>query len=155
MRRREFLRRAVGAAGVHLTEASLPATAARRILGDPRRMAVLVLLLVPIFVFGPAVAAQVADQAAAAGTSLPDVLGGKKAYSPAFYSSGIFIVSILIGLGAGLITGCIGAGGGFILSPVDNVRSDDARARANVQSLIETWRECREYPSTVGSRPVA
>ena len=42
---------------------------------------------------------------------------GKKAYSPAFYSTGIFIVSILIGVGAGLITGCIGAGGGFIIAP--------------------------------------
>jgi uncharacterized protein len=48
---------------------------------------------------------------------LPHVLGGKKAYSPAFYSTGIFIVSILIGVGAGLITGCIGAGGGFVIAP--------------------------------------
>jgi hypothetical protein len=53
----------------------------------------------------------------ALGTSLPELLGGKKAYSPAFYSTGIFIVSILIGMGAGLITGCIGAGGGFIIAP--------------------------------------
>ncbi|MBW2582238.1 MAG: sulfite exporter TauE/SafE family protein, partial [Deltaproteobacteria bacterium] len=29
----------------------------------------------------------------------------------------VFIVSILIGMGAGLITGCIGAGGGFIIAP--------------------------------------
>ena len=43
--------------------------------------------------------------------------GGKKAYSPAYYSTGIFIASILIGLCAGLITGCIGAGGGFIIAP--------------------------------------
>jgi uncharacterized membrane protein YfcA len=48
---------------------------------------------------------------------MPDVLGGKKAYSPAFYTTGIFIASILIGLCAGLITGCIGAGGGFIIAP--------------------------------------
>jgi uncharacterized membrane protein YfcA len=89
----------------------------RRILGDPWRIAVLAALLIPIFVFGPAVAAQVMDQAAAAGETLPDVLGGKKAYSPAFYSTGIFIASILIGLCAGLITGCIGAGGGFIIAP--------------------------------------
>jgi uncharacterized membrane protein YfcA len=89
----------------------------RRILGDPWRIAVLAALLIPIFVFGPAVAAQVMDQAAAAGQTLPDVLGGKKAYSPAFYSTGIFIASILIGLCAGLITGCIGAGGGFIIAP--------------------------------------
>jgi uncharacterized membrane protein YfcA len=89
----------------------------RRILGDPKRFAVLILLLIPIFVFGPAVAAQVMDQTAAAGSSLPDILGGKKAYSPAFYSTGIFVASIFIGLCAGLITGCIGAGGGFIIAP--------------------------------------
>jgi len=89
----------------------------RRILGDPKRVLLLLLLLLPIFVFGPAVAAQVAEHAAGAGDSLPDVLGGKKAYSPAFYSTSIFIASILIGLCAGLITGCIGAGGGFIIAP--------------------------------------
>jgi len=89
----------------------------RRILGDPKRFAVLALLLIPIFVFGPAVAAQIMDHGAAHGDILPDVLGGKKAYSPAFYSTGIFVASILIGLCAGLITGCIGAGGGFIIAP--------------------------------------
>jgi len=88
-----------------------------RIVNDPKRLLVLVLLVVPIFVFGPVVAAQMIDQAAAAGDLLPDILGGKKAYSPAFYSTGIFVVSILIGLCAGLITGCIGAGGGFIIAP--------------------------------------
>jgi len=88
-----------------------------RILGDPKRIAILALLLIPIFVFGPGVAAQVLDHAAAAGDTLPDVLGGKKAYSPAYYSTGIFVASILIGLCAGLITGCIGAGGGFIIAP--------------------------------------
>jgi len=88
-----------------------------RIMGDPRRLLVLVLLAVPIFVFGPWAAAQVIDHAAAAGDVLPDILGGKKAYSPAYYSTGIFIASILIGLCAGLITGCIGAGGGFIIAP--------------------------------------
>jgi uncharacterized membrane protein YfcA len=46
-----------------------------------------------------------------------DLLGGKHAYAPAFYSNSIFLVSILIGLAAGLITGCIGAGGGFIITP--------------------------------------
>ena len=51
------------------------------------------------------------------GGALPNLIGGKKAYSPAFYGTGIFIVSILIGMGAGLITGCIGAGGGFIIAP--------------------------------------
>ncbi len=46
-----------------------------------------------------------------------DLLGGKTAYAPAFYSTNIFLVSIAIGLCAGLITGCIGAGGGFIITP--------------------------------------
>jgi len=46
-----------------------------------------------------------------------DMLGGKSAYAPAFYSTKIFIVSIFVGVAAGLITGCIGAGGGFIITP--------------------------------------
>jgi hypothetical protein len=29
--------------------------------------------------------------------------------------------------------------GGFILSPVDNVRGDDARVRENVAALIDEW----------------
>ncbi len=46
-----------------------------------------------------------------------DMLGGKTAYAPAFYTNTIFLVSIAVGLAAGLITGCIGAGGGFIITP--------------------------------------
>jgi hypothetical protein len=80
------------------------------ILRDKRRMVILGLLMVPIVLGGIAFADQISE-------SLPDVLGGKKAYSPAFYSTGIFIASILIGLIAGLITGCIGAGGGFVIAP--------------------------------------
>ncbi len=82
----------------------------RNILGDKKRLAILGLLTLPVLLGGIAFADQI-------GGALPDVLGGKKAYSPAFYSTGIFIVSILIGLGAGLITGCIGAGGGFVIAP--------------------------------------
>ena len=80
------------------------------ILSDKRRLLILGLLTIPIILGGIAFADQV-------GGALPKLLGGKKAYSPAFYSTGIFVVSILIGLGAGLITGCIGAGGGFIIAP--------------------------------------
>jgi uncharacterized protein len=80
------------------------------ILGSRKRVLLLLLLLVPVILGGFVFADQ-------AGSAIPDILGGKKAYSPAFYSTGIFIVSILIGLGAGLITGCIGAGGGFIIAP--------------------------------------
>ncbi len=37
-------------------------------------------------------------------------------------------------------------GGGFILSPVTNVRADTEHAWKNVKTLIETWRTLREYP---------
>ncbi len=47
----------------------------------------------------------------------PEILGGKAAYAPAFYTGTIFLASIAVGLAAGLITGCIGAGGGFIITP--------------------------------------
>uniref|UniRef100_I2Q3G5 Probable membrane transporter protein n=1 Tax=Desulfovibrio sp. U5L TaxID=596152 RepID=I2Q3G5_9BACT len=46
-----------------------------------------------------------------------DYIGGKHAYAPAFYTSTIFLVSVAVGMAAGLITGCIGAGGGFIITP--------------------------------------
>ncbi len=80
------------------------------ILRDRKRVLMLCLLLLPILLGGIVFADQISD-------SLPNLLGGKKAYSPAFYSTGIFIASILIGICAGLITGCIGAGGGFIIAP--------------------------------------
>ena len=80
------------------------------ILGSRKRLLVLGLFLIPVILGGIAFA----DQLAA---GMPDVLGGKKAYSPSFFTTGIFLASILIGLGAGLITGCIGAGGGFIIAP--------------------------------------
>ena len=82
----------------------------KTILGDRKRMIILVLMTIPVLLGGIAFAEQIRG-------ALPDVLGGKEAYSPAFYSSSIFVISILIGLGAGLITGCIGAGGGFIIAP--------------------------------------
>lgn len=80
------------------------------ILRDKRRLIVLGLLTIPIFLGGIAFADQISEV-------MPEILGGKKAYSPAFYTNSIFLVSIFIGLGAGLITGCIGAGGGFIIAP--------------------------------------
>lgn len=46
-----------------------------------------------------------------------EMLGSKSAYAPAFYTNTIFFASIAVGLAAGLITGCIGAGGGFIITP--------------------------------------
>lgn len=76
------------------------------ILKDKRKLCILGIMLLPIILGSIAFA-----------TDLPTVLGGKKAYAPAFYTPFIFLVSILIGLCAGLITGCIGAGGGFIITP--------------------------------------
>ncbi len=85
-------------------------TMSDRILGDRRRLFILGLLLVPIILGGVAYAQDLVG-------TLPDILGGKMAYSPAFYTPTIFFASIGVGLGAGLITGCIGAGGGFIIAP--------------------------------------
>src|SRR3990172_1235580 len=73
------------------------------IIHNRKKMWVLLLLLLPIVIVSLADAG--------------NMLGGKTAYSPAFYSTTIFAVSIAIGLAAGLITGCIGAGGGVIITP--------------------------------------
>ncbi|UCG80199.1 MAG: sulfite exporter TauE/SafE family protein [Desulfobacterales bacterium] len=84
------------------------------ILRDRKRLALLGLLIVPIIIVGVAFASEFVEPI---GKVMPEVLGGHKAYSPAFYNTFIFIVSIAIGMGAGLITGCIGAGGGFVIAP--------------------------------------
>jgi uncharacterized membrane protein YfcA len=84
------------------------------ILRDRKRLALLGLLIVPIIIVGVAFASEFVEPL---GKVMPEVLGGHKAYSPAFYNTFIFIVSIAIGMGAGLITGCIGAGGGFVIAP--------------------------------------
>lgn len=80
------------------------------ILHDRKRVAILCLLIIPILVGGIAFADDVSGK-------LPAMLGGKTAYAPAFYTPTIFFASIGVGLVAGLITGCIGAGGGFIIAP--------------------------------------
>ncbi len=73
------------------------------IIKNRKKLIMLLLLLMPIAVVSLLEAAP--------------LLGGKEAYAPAFYSTHIFLVSVAIGLAAGLITGCIGAGGGFIITP--------------------------------------
>src|SRR5512135_421722 len=73
------------------------------IVKNKKKLWVLLLMLLPILLVSVAGAA--------------DMLGAKTAYAPAHYSTNIFLVSIAIGLCAGLITGCIGAGGGFIITP--------------------------------------
>ena len=76
------------------------------ILKSRKRLLIVGLMVVPVLLVSIAFA-----------VDLPAILGGNKAYSPAFYNPTIFVVSIFIGLCAGLITGCIGAGGGFIITP--------------------------------------
>ncbi len=83
---------------------------ANTILTSRKRLMVLGLLLLPILIGGIVFADNIAAE-------LPKYLGGKTAYSPSFFTTGIFVSSIFIGLCAGLITGCIGAGGGFIIAP--------------------------------------
>ena len=73
------------------------------ILKSRKKLLLLLLLALPCVIFSFAFAS--------------DFLGSKTAYAPAFYTNTIFLVSIAVGLAAGLITGCIGAGGGFIITP--------------------------------------
>ena len=40
----------------------------------------------------------------------------------------------------------LGPGGGFILSPVDNVTADNERVWDNVSALLDEWHACRAYP---------
>jgi uncharacterized membrane protein YfcA len=82
----------------------------QRILRDRRRLVVLALLLVPVVIGSIAFAAELED-------ALPKLLGSKQAYGPAHYTTTIFLASAGVGVVAGLITGCIGAGGGFIIAP--------------------------------------
>jgi uncharacterized membrane protein YfcA len=73
------------------------------IIQSRKKLAILALMVVPILLINFAFAS--------------DMIGSKTAYAPAFYTTTIFVVSIFVGLAAGLITGCIGAGGGFIITP--------------------------------------
>lgn len=47
----------------------------------------------------------------------PLALGSGSAYGPSYYSGSFFAAATGIGIIAGLITGCIGAGGGFVTTP--------------------------------------
>jgi len=42
--------------------------------------------------------------------------------------------------------GQLAPGGGFILSPVDNITADSESVWQNVRALIDEWRACRRYP---------
>jgi uncharacterized membrane protein YfcA len=93
----EFLKQASAAHAKWDIEMSLS------IVRSKKKLAILALMVLPILLINFAFAA--------------DMIGGKTAYAPAFYTTTIFVVSIFVGLAAGLITGCIGAGGGFIITP--------------------------------------
>jgi len=80
------------------------------ILGSKKRLLILGLLLIPVFLGGICFAEEMQS-------ALPKFIGSKSAYGPSHYTDLIFFASILVGLCAGLITGCIGAGGGFIIAP--------------------------------------
>jgi len=73
------------------------------IIKNRKKLLILAVLALPILGFSLVEAA--------------DVIGGKTAYMPSYYNTTIFLASIGVGLAAGLITGCIGAGGGFIITP--------------------------------------
>ena len=75
------------------------------ILRNKKRLLILIILLLPIL------------SVSILNAGAPDILGGKTAYAPAHYTNTILIVSVAVGMAAGLITGCIGAGGGFIIAP--------------------------------------
>lgn len=76
---------------------------ADNIFRNKKRLLLLLVLLSPILVTSLLGAA--------------DILGGKRAYAPAHYTPIVFWASTVVGFAAGLITGCIGAGGGFIIAP--------------------------------------
>lgn len=81
-----------------------------RILKSRKRLMILGALLGFVVIVGTAFADEI-------GNTVPSIVGGKEPYSPAFYTTKIFLISIGVGVGAGMITGCIGAGGGFIITP--------------------------------------
>ncbi len=74
-----------------------------------KRRKLLFVMMIPLMLFAGLELANAAE--------LPQIIGGKEAYAPSFATVQMFTVSILIGVVAGLLTGCIGAGGGFILTP--------------------------------------
>jgi uncharacterized membrane protein YfcA len=94
----EFLKASV------IAEAEWDIEASTSIMRSRRKILFLLLLCAPILSLATVHAA-------------PLVLGSGEAYGPSYYSGTLFLASIAIGMVAGLITGCIGAGGGFVITP--------------------------------------
>lgn len=76
------------------------------IVRNRKHLFILAIMLLPLII--PAIG-QAAD--------LPGFIGGKNAYGPSHFTPVMFYGSMVVGVCAGLITGCIGAGGGFIITP--------------------------------------
>jgi len=89
---------------VAIAEAEWDYEVSMSIIKSRRKVFILLLLCIPILLVTVAYAA-------------PLMLGSKHAYGPSYYSGTIFLAAIAIGIVAGLITGCIGAGGGFVITP--------------------------------------
>ena len=77
------------------------------ILKNRKKLLILFVMALPLLI--PAMAH--------AAATLPAFIGGKAAFGPSFFSPSTFYGSIAVGVIAGLITGCIGAGGGFVITP--------------------------------------
>lgn len=77
------------------------------IIRNRKKLLILFVMALPILI--PAMAH--------AASTLPSFIGGKSAFGPSYFSAHTFYGSIAVGVIAGLITGCIGAGGGFVITP--------------------------------------
>lgn len=77
------------------------------IIRNRKKLLILFIMALPLLI--PAMAH--------AAATLPGFIGGKSAFGPSFFSPATFYGSIAVGVIAGLITGCIGAGGGFVITP--------------------------------------
>jgi DNA protecting protein DprA len=68
-----------------------------------------VLLFVAVLAIGMVAPAQASE--------LPPVLGGEQAYAPLHLPAVLFLFAIAMGFCTGLMTGAIGVGGGFVITP--------------------------------------
>jgi len=82
-------------------------TTSLNIIKNRKKLLILFIMALPLLI--PAMAH--------AASALPTFIGGKAAFGPSFFSPATFYGSIAVGVIAGLITGCIGAGGGFVITP--------------------------------------